>query len=197
MVVPKGAGMSFVSCELEARTGGRYRFVFAFDKDPSQPMAFYGRYLEVVPPTRLVWTNEENGAGEEGHSITTVTFEEEDGKTRMVLRELYPSKQALEEALASGAVEGANQHARSAGRAARHSWQRVTIDGQPASRSRAPAQRAAPCARTVSASSSASRSSWFGRAKLARSSVRSAEKKQGRASAQAAKSRAKPARPAA
>ena len=65
-------------------------------------MAFVGRYLEVEPPSRLVWTNEES---EEG-SVTTVTFEERDGKTHLVLRDLYPSKEALDEAMASGSIGG-------------------------------------------------------------------------------------------
>jgi uncharacterized protein YndB with AHSA1/START domain len=97
---PKSMGMSFVSCEADVRTGGSYRFVFAhpaFD----QPMAFFGRYLEVVPPSRLVWTNEEGG---DGGSVTTVTFEEKGGTTTVVLHDRYPSKEALDGALASEGV---------------------------------------------------------------------------------------------
>ena len=98
---PKSFGITFISCETDVRPGGTYRFVFghpAFD----QPMAFVGRYLEVDPPKRLVWTNEESGEG----SVTTVTFEEKDGKTHLVLRDLYPSKAALDEAMASGSING-------------------------------------------------------------------------------------------
>lgn len=96
---PKSFGMTFLSCEADVRPGGTYRFVFghpAFD----EPMAFVGRYLEVDPPRRLVWTNEES---EEG-SVTTVTFEEKNGKTHLVLHDLYPSKAALDEAMASGGI---------------------------------------------------------------------------------------------
>src|SRR4051794_33240473 len=96
---PKSLGITFISCDADVRTGGTYRFVFghpAFD----EPMAFFGRYLEVDRPTRIVWTNEE---GDEG-SVTTVTFEEQDGQTLLVLRDLYPSKAALDEAMASGAI---------------------------------------------------------------------------------------------
>jgi uncharacterized protein YndB with AHSA1/START domain len=99
---PKSYGMSFVSCETDVRTGGGYRFVFSHPA-AEQPMAFYGRYLEVTPPSRLVWTNEE--AGEDGQ-VTTVTFDESDGQTRVVLHELYPSKEALDAAVASGASSG-------------------------------------------------------------------------------------------
>jgi uncharacterized protein YndB with AHSA1/START domain len=65
-----------------------------------QPMAFFGRYIEVTPHSRIVWTNEESADG----PVSTVTFEEKDGKTLLVLRELYPSKQALDDAIASGST---------------------------------------------------------------------------------------------
>ena len=98
---PKSFGITFISCEADVRPGGTYRFVFghpSFDK----PMAFVGRYLEVDPPNRLVWTNDES---EEG-SVTTVTFEEKDGKTHLLLSDLYPSKAALDEAMESGSIGG-------------------------------------------------------------------------------------------
>lgn len=98
---PKSFGITFLSCEADVRTGGTYRFVFGHSAS-DQPMAFVGRYLEVTPPTRLVWTNEES---EEG-AVTTVTFEEKDGKTLLVLQDLYPSKQALDDAIASGSTSG-------------------------------------------------------------------------------------------
>ncbi len=99
---PKSCGISFVSCEVDARTGGTYRFVFSHPAAP-QPMAFFGRYVEVIPPKRLVWTNEE---GEEPGAVTTVTFEEKAGETLVVLSDLYPSKQALDDAIASGSTGG-------------------------------------------------------------------------------------------
>lgn len=91
--VPRSMGMTLRSCEMDVRTGGGYRLVFG--DDPASPMAFFGRYLEVVPGQRIVWTNEESG---DAGPVTTVTFEERDGGTLVVLRELYPSRQALEEA---------------------------------------------------------------------------------------------------
>ena len=97
---PKSIGISFVSCEIDARTGGTYRFVFAHAAS-EQPMAFFGRYIEVIPNARLVWTNEEGG---EGGAVTTVTFEEKGGKTLVVMHDLYPSKKALDDALASGSA---------------------------------------------------------------------------------------------
>jgi len=95
--VPPSFGISFVSCEADVRTGGTYRFVFSHPASP-EPMAFFGRYLEVTPHSRIVWTNEESPDG----PLTTVTLEEQDGKTRLVLTELYPTKAALDEAIATG-----------------------------------------------------------------------------------------------
>ena len=94
--VPKSMGMSLRSCEMDVRVGGKYRLEFEPDA-----MAFFGTYLEVTPHSRLVWTNEEGG---EGGPVTTVTFEEKDGKTLLVLHELYPSKEALD-AAGTGAAD--------------------------------------------------------------------------------------------
>lgn len=103
--VPKSLGLSLLSCELDVRVGGTYRLVF---KHPAglEPMAFHGRYLEVIPYARLVWTNEE--AGDDGQ-VTTVSFEERDGKTLLVISDLYPSKDALDQAIASGSTGWADE----------------------------------------------------------------------------------------
>ena len=97
--VPKSLGMSLRSVEMDVRVGGRYRL--AFGDDGSPPAEFFGRYVEVTPPSRLAWTNEEDG---DGGSVTTVTFEEEGGRTLVVVHELYPSKEALDTA-GTGAAE--------------------------------------------------------------------------------------------
>ena len=104
--VPKSMGMTLLSCEVDARVGGEYRLVF--DADP-EPVAFFGTYVEVQPHSRLAWTNDEGG---EGGSVTTVTFEENGGKTLVVLSERYPSKEALDAAgtgAADAMVETFNQ----------------------------------------------------------------------------------------
>ena len=93
---PKSMGISLLSCEMDVRVGGGYRLVFG------QGMEFFGRYIEVTPHSRLVWTNEEGG---DGGPVTTVTFEERGGKTLLVMRELYPSKDALD-AAGTGAADG-------------------------------------------------------------------------------------------
>lgn len=97
--VPKSMGMFLRSCEMDVRVGGRYRLVFGHDASDSAE--FFGRYIEVTPHSRLVWTNEEGG---DGGSVTTVTFEEKGGKTLLVMHELYPSKEALD-AAGTGAAD--------------------------------------------------------------------------------------------
>ncbi|HEY3814496.1 MAG TPA: SRPBCC family protein [Caulobacteraceae bacterium] len=97
---PKSIGMTFVSCEADVRAGGAYRFVFSHADFP-EPMTFFGRYLEATPPSHLVWTNEEAG---DGGQVTTVTFEEKGGETCVVVHELYASKEALDEVMATGAI---------------------------------------------------------------------------------------------
>lgn len=101
--VPKSCGLSLLSLDADVRVGGRYRVVFSHEG--SEPMAFYGRYLDVTPHSRLAWTNEE---AEDG-AVTTVTFEEKGGKTLLVLHELYPSKEALDRAIASGSTDGMSE----------------------------------------------------------------------------------------
>ncbi|HYK10352.1 MAG TPA: SRPBCC family protein [Gemmatimonadales bacterium] len=97
--VPKSFGMSLLTCELDVRAGGSYRLVFRHAD--AGTMAFFGRYLEVTPHSRIVWTNDE---GEGEGSVTTATFEEKGGATRLVLHDLYPSKEALDAGI--GATEG-------------------------------------------------------------------------------------------
>ncbi len=91
---PKSSDVSLLSCEMDVRVGGRYRLEFG--REASKPMAFFGKYIEVTPHSRLAWTNDESADG----SVTTVTFEEKRGKTLLVLHELYSSKEALEAAIA-------------------------------------------------------------------------------------------------
>jgi len=99
--LPESFGATFLSCEADVRPGGTYKFVFGHPQF-EQPVAFVGHYIEVEPHSRLAWTNEE---GDDG-AITTVTFEERDGKTHLMLHDVYASKEALDEAFATGNVSG-------------------------------------------------------------------------------------------
>lgn len=89
---PRSTGMVLRACDMDVRPGGRYRLEFG--EDAASSVAFFGRYLEVVANERLVWTNDEGEAG----AVTTVTFAEQDGRTRLVLREDYPTREGLDEA---------------------------------------------------------------------------------------------------
>ncbi len=89
--VPKSLGMNLLSCEMDVRVGGSYRLEFALGDSQA---AFFGTYQEVVPHSRLAWTNEESDEG----SVTTVTFEDQGDTTLLVMHELYPSKEALDAA---------------------------------------------------------------------------------------------------
>src|SRR6187551_288580 len=93
--VPKSAGLSLLSCEMDVRVGGRYRLVF---RHGDSTMEFFGTYIEVTPHSRLVWTNDEGG---DAGQVSTVTFEEKAGKTQVVLHDLYPSKEALDAGIGS------------------------------------------------------------------------------------------------
>ena len=99
---PKSCGLTIVSYEADVRTGGGYRLVMNHPSMP-QPMAFFGAYIEVTPPARIVWTNDE---GDEEGAVTTVTFTDKDGVTEVVVHELYPTKDSLDEAMANGSTTG-------------------------------------------------------------------------------------------
>ena len=99
---PKSFGLTIISCELDVRAGGSYRLVIGHPSS-EQPMAFFGRYIEATPNSRIVWTNDEGGGG---GPVTTVTFKEQGDTTLVVIHELYPSKEALDDAMASGSTSG-------------------------------------------------------------------------------------------
>ncbi len=99
--VPKSMPLALLSYEADIRTGGSYRLVF--DVDGTQTMAFFGKYVEVTPHSRIVWTNEESG---EDGAVTTVTLEQKGDQTLLVLRELYRSKEVRDAALTSGSCDG-------------------------------------------------------------------------------------------
>jgi uncharacterized protein YndB with AHSA1/START domain len=101
---PKSFGVSLFECEQDVRVGGAYRF--AFGRDPENPEVFSGRYLEVDPPSRLVLTQRYERMAHAGEAVVTATFEESQGRTRLTLRQLFPSREALEGALKSGMERG-------------------------------------------------------------------------------------------
>lgn len=101
--VPESFGLTLLSCDIDARAGGRYRVVFPHE---GGTMEFFGTYLEVTPPSRLVWTNEE---GDGGNTVTTVTFEEQAGRTLVVIHDHYPSTDALDSGSTGAMPEALDQ----------------------------------------------------------------------------------------
>lgn len=101
--VPRSFGLTLLSCDMDVRVGGQYRLVFPHE---DSTMEFFGTYLEVTPHSRLVWTNDE---GDAGQTVTTVTFDETAGKTLVVVRDLYPSKEALDSGSTNALPEALDQ----------------------------------------------------------------------------------------
>jgi uncharacterized protein YndB with AHSA1/START domain len=101
--VPKAYGLTLLSCEMDVRVGGQYRLVFRHE---GSTMEFFGTYLEVTPHSRLVWTNEE---GDNGKTVTTVTFDEHAGKTLLVVHDCYPSNEALDSGSTGAMPEALDQ----------------------------------------------------------------------------------------
>lgn len=98
---PRSRNVELTSCEIDLRVGGKYRFVFG--RNGKQLHAFFGTYKEIERPTRIVWTDEEDASGE---GLTTATFDEKGGRTSLILRQLYPSKEVLDATLKSGMEDG-------------------------------------------------------------------------------------------
>jgi uncharacterized protein YndB with AHSA1/START domain len=101
---PRSLGVSLFECESDLRVGGTYRY--AFGRDPESPEVFSGQYLEVSPPSRLVLTQLYERMRNAGEAVVTVTFEERQGRTHLTLHQLFPSKEALDGAIASGMERG-------------------------------------------------------------------------------------------
>ncbi len=105
---PASFGVTIVSYEADVRTGGTYRLEMGHPSS-ERTMTFHGRYLEVLPDARIVWTNEEGG---QDGPVTMVTFEERDGATLVTVCDRYPSKEALDDAIASGSTGGWSEQLR-------------------------------------------------------------------------------------
>ena len=101
--VPKSYGQNLLACEMDVRVGGQYRLVFRHE---DSTMEFYGTYLEVTPPSRLVWTKDE---GDGGQTVTTVTFQDNAGKTLLVVHDRYPSKEAVDSGSTGALPEALDQ----------------------------------------------------------------------------------------
>jgi len=98
-----GAGYSVPVCEIDLRPGGKWRFV---SRHPKGEAAFNGEYKEIVPPSRLVFTEIFEDFPDTVSVVTTV-LSEEGGKTRFTATVRYPSLQVRDMVIASGMSRGA------------------------------------------------------------------------------------------
>ena len=99
--LPETSGLMLADLEMWVETGGHYRLAIV-PPGRREPMVFHGRYVEVIDARRIVWTNEEEADG----AVTTVTFAEQDGATRVTVTEVYPTAAALDAAVAEGSTSG-------------------------------------------------------------------------------------------
>jgi uncharacterized protein YndB with AHSA1/START domain len=98
-----GEGYSVPVCESDFRVGGHWRFV---NRHPKGEAAFHGEHKEIVPPSRLVFT-EIFEDFPDVVSVVTSEFSEEGTKTRLTVTVRYPSKQVRDIVIASGMAKGA------------------------------------------------------------------------------------------
>jgi uncharacterized protein YndB with AHSA1/START domain len=78
-------GFTLTSCNMDLRSGGKWRFCMRSPEGIEHWQQ--GAYLEVVEPERLVFSYAfEDAAGTPGHETrVTVTFAEDNGKTRLTV----------------------------------------------------------------------------------------------------------------
>ena len=98
-----GEGYSVPVCEVDLRTGGKWRFV---NRHPNGEAAFHGEYIEITPPSRLVFTEIFEDFPDAVSTVTTV-LTEENGKTRLTATVRYPSLQVRDMVMESGMARGA------------------------------------------------------------------------------------------
>ena len=101
-------GTSIVSCEMDLRPGGSWRFVLRGPDGQDHP--FKGVYREVVPPERVVSTFVYDVEGIRDHeAVETMTLDERDGKTLFQVTIRHKTKEARDGQLHSGMEGGAAQ----------------------------------------------------------------------------------------
>lgn len=98
-----GEGYSVPACTIDLRVGGRWEFV---NRHPKGEVVFYGEYLEIDRPSRLVFT-EIYAAYPEAVSTVSTDYTEEGGGTRLTATVRYPSKVVRDAVIASGMARGA------------------------------------------------------------------------------------------
>lgn len=99
------AGWTMPICEIDLRPGGAWHFVWR--RSDGTEMEMHGVYKEITPPERLVST--ESWGGDWPETLNTLILSEENGKTTIMIRMLYPSQEARDAALKTGMKEGVSE----------------------------------------------------------------------------------------
>lgn len=92
--------------EMDVKPGGVWRYSQTVR---GSEQAFKVEFIEISKPTRLVYDYGSDTANAPDPVRTTVTFEEEGGKTEVTLQLLFATKADREQAVKYGAIVGAMQ----------------------------------------------------------------------------------------
>lgn len=98
-------GWSMPVCEINLKVGGKYRYEWRRDSD-GQSMGMGGVYREIVPPERLVVTEQFDEAWYPGHALITLVLTEKDGKTTATQTIQYESQEARDAVMKSPMESG-------------------------------------------------------------------------------------------
>ncbi len=95
--------------EIDLRVGGKWRYVMV--ADDGMEVGFHGEYREIVPDERIVSTEIYEGlpegvSEEEGATVNTATFAEENGRTTVTLLIQATSKISRDAIIDSGMEAG-------------------------------------------------------------------------------------------
>jgi uncharacterized protein YndB with AHSA1/START domain len=95
--------------EIDLQVGGRWRYVQV--TDDGTEVGFHGEYREIVPNERLVSTETYEGLPEgvpeeQGTTLNTATFAEEDGRTTLTILVEAPNKDSRDAIIESGMEAG-------------------------------------------------------------------------------------------
>ncbi len=93
--------------EMDVRPGGVWRFIMHGPDGTDYPNKVV--YQEIIRPERLVYIHSDDVEGDPGQFQATITFEEQDGKTKVTLRALFASAAERDATVEFGAIEGGNQ----------------------------------------------------------------------------------------
>ena len=96
-------------CEIDLRVGGKWRY--AMVTDDGFEVGFHGEYRDVVPNERVVSTEIYEGlpegvSDEEGATVNTATFAEEDGRTTLTILVQASNRTSRDAIIESGMEDG-------------------------------------------------------------------------------------------